>query len=181
MYKPIVSTNIRLRYPELFTIGEGSIIDDFCYISTQVEIGRFCHIAASCTIAGGPTHKFVLGDYSGVASGVRIYCTSDQYSSDIISVIPSEFEIEKESIEGDVIFDRLTGVGANTLIMPNNYIPEGTAIGALSFVPPRFNFKPWIIYGGNPLRPLAPRDRATVLRQYDTAERKRSQLGLSGN
>jgi hypothetical protein len=30
--------------------------------------------------------------------------------------------------------------------MPGNHIPEGTVIGALSFVPAGFSFEPWAVY-----------------------------------
>ena len=33
MKNNIISENIRIRVPEFFTIGEHSIIDDFCYLS----------------------------------------------------------------------------------------------------------------------------------------------------
>ena len=38
--KPIVAATVRIRYPDVFEVGEDSIIDDFCYFSTSVKIGR---------------------------------------------------------------------------------------------------------------------------------------------
>ena len=56
--------------------------------------------------------------------------------------------------------------------MPSNDIPEGTTIGALSFVPTAFAFEPWTVYAGIPIRRISARDRDAVLRQRDTFERE---------
>ena len=68
-----------------------------------------------------------------------------------------------EGITGDVSFGDHTGVGANSVVMPANDVPEGVAIGALSFVPPGFEFEPWNGVRGHPDRPARepePRQRA---------------------
>jgi len=173
MDEPIISKNIRVRHPEYFSVGEGSIIDDFCYFSTKVVIGRYSHIASSCTVAGGIDRTFSLGDYSSVSSGARIWCTSDDFVNDLITVIPKGIKGIKENlITGDVVFGNFTGVGANSVVMPHNEIPEGTAIGALSFVPPGFQFKPWSVYVGFPIRFFKARNRDSVLRQVEKLERQ---------
>lgn len=167
--EPIISKNIRLRHPESFVIGEGSIVDDFSYFSTRVIVGKYSHIASGCTIAGGRDRLFTLGDYSSVSSGVRIWCGSDNFVRDIVTIIPEGFGPVKENfITGDVTFERLTAIGANSVIMPSNTVPEGTVIGALSFVPSDFEFVPWMVYAGVPIKPVKPRDRDSVLRQLET-------------
>lgn len=171
--KPIVSKNIRIRHPKFFVVGEGSIIDDFCYFSTQVTIGRYCHIASGCSVAGGINRRFELGDFSSLSSGVKVWCASDDFTNDIVTIIPEGFSPIKENlIMGDVVFERLTAVGANTVVMPCNHIPEGTVIGALSFVPPEFEFSPWTVYAGIPIRRIRPRNRDAVLRQLAAFEKE---------
>ena len=169
--EPIISKNIRLRYPDQFEIGEGSIVDDFCYLSAQIRIGRHCHIASGCTVGGGNRYLFSLGDYSGLSCGVKVWCTSNDFTRDMITIIPEEFAVTTNATAGDVIFERYTGVGSNSVIMPNNHIAEGSVIGSLSFVPPNFQFEPWMIYTGNPIRPIRMRDRDSVLRQVEECER----------
>jgi acetyltransferase-like isoleucine patch superfamily enzyme len=73
-------------------------------------------------------------------------------------------------IEGDVIFGNMTGAGASAVVMPDNRVPEGTVIGALSFVPPRFPFEPWSVYAGAPVRRVGARNRDNVLRQVERLE-----------
>ncbi len=164
--RPIISPRCRIRHPRLFHVGRGSIIDDFCYFSTRVEVGVCSHIAAGCTVAGGKKFRFRLGDFSSLSSGVRIWCASNNFSADLVMITPPGLELDGlEPLEGDVIFADYTGAGANAVIMPDNHIPEGTVIGALSFVPPRARLKPWTVYAGVPVRPVKRRHRARVLRQ----------------
>lgn len=172
IYEPIISPNIRVRRPHDFEVGEGSIVDDFCYISARVKVGRFSHVASGCTIAGGGTHLFTLGDYCSLSAGVRIWCGSDDFTRDIVTIMPTEFPAVKQNfISGDVTLENLTAVGSNSVVMPGVFVPEGTVIGALSFVPPNLKLQPWMVYAGVPAMPIKPRDRDSVLRQRDALDR----------
>jgi acetyltransferase-like isoleucine patch superfamily enzyme len=167
----VISENIRVRVPDDFTVGEGSIIDDFCYFSTRVSIGRFCHIANGVSVAGGRSRRFTLGSFSSISSGVRIWCTSDDFGRDMAALLPPSIEVSKNTISGDVNLGELTIVGSNSVVMPANEIPDGVAIGALSLVPPRFEFKEWCLYAGIPIRLIRKRERDEILRQRDCALR----------
>lgn len=172
--KPIISPNIRVRYPEWFVIGAGSVVDDFCYFSCRIEVGEHSHIASGCSIAGGPARQFRLGDYSSLSSGVKVWCSSNDYVNSIISFIPGDLEeLHGSMITGDVLLGNFTGVGANSVIMPNNDIPEGTAIGACSFVPTNFRFEPWSVYAGTPIRLVRRRNRERVLAEVAMLEQHR--------
>ena len=59
---------------------------------------------------------------------------------------------------------KFTGVGTNSVIMPGNDIPEGVTIGALSFVPSGYQFEPWTVYAGRPIRAIKKRNRANIMR-----------------
>jgi acetyltransferase-like isoleucine patch superfamily enzyme len=164
--KPIVSSNSRIRHQDHFVIGEDSIVDDFCYFSTKVRIGRCTHIASGCSVAGGADMQFEIGDFCSLSSGVKIWCTSDDFVNDLVTIIPPDLEqVKNNLIRGDVTLDDYTAVGSNSVIMPGNHLPEGTAIGALSFVPAAFEFRPWSVYTGIPIRFLRPRNQESVMEQ----------------
>ena len=170
--KPIVSREIRIRHPDLFQVGEGSIVDDFCYFSTRAIVGRYCHIASGCSVAGGAARTFRLGDFSSLSAGVRIWCTSDDFVNDIVTIIPEGFPpIKEHLIVGDVTLERLTAVGANSVVMPDNVIPEGTVIGALSFVPPGSTLRPWTVYAVPCANPARNRDRVAADEAFERARR----------
>lgn len=169
--KPIVSKNCRIRHPEHFTAGQYSIIDDYSYFSTKVKVGRCSHIASGCSIAGGPARQFRLGDYCSLSSGVKIWCASNDYVNDVVTIIPKGFKgVKDRPTAGDVTIGDMCAVGSNSVIMPGNVIPEGTVIGALSFVPARFKFKPWSVYAGIPVRYAGKRNKKNVLRQVKELE-----------
>lgn len=169
--KPIISAQVRVRCPDHFHVGEGSIIDDFSYFSTRVIVGRWSHIASGCTVAGGQERTFRFGDFSSLSSGVKVWCTSDDFVNDLVTILPPECpEVKTHLITGDVTMGNFTAVGSNSVIMPDNEVPEGTVIGALSFVPPRFKFKPWSVYVGSPVRLLKARNEVAVRAQIDRVE-----------
>lgn len=175
--KPIVSPHVRIRHPEHFEIGAYSIVDDFSYFSTRVRIGTCSHIASGCSVAGGPDRQFTLGDFSSLSSGVKIWCTSDDFVNDVVTIVPPGVgPIKDHLIEGDVSFGNCTAVGANTVVMPGNHVPEGTVIGALSFVPAGFVFEPWAVYAGIPIRRLSARNRAIVSAQAELLRKRLAPL-----
>jgi len=169
--KPIISKNIRIRYLEHFSVGEGSIVDDFSYFSTKVKIGKGSHIAAGVNVSGGKDGKFVLGDYSGIGSGTRIICSTNDFIKSLLTIFPAGHE-DEHVIKGDVIFENFTGTGVNAVVMPDNRIPEGTVIGALSFVPSKFKFKKWAVYAGVPIKFIKYRDKESILKQYNRIIKK---------
>jgi len=164
----IISDNIRVRHPKQFKVGDWSIVDDFCYFSTRVKIGNYSHIANGCSVAGGKDRLFTLGSFCSLSSGVKIWCTSDDFVNGLIFIPPPGAEDTKRFlIAGDVSMADYTAVGSNSVIMPNNRIPEGTTIGALSFVPPSYPFKPWSVYAGTPIRFIRRRNKKNVMDQLD--------------
>jgi len=166
--KAIVSQNCRIRHPVHFEIGENSIVDDFCYFSTRVKIGCGSHVASGCSVAGGKNWEFHLGDFSSLSSGVKIWCSSNDFVNDLVAIVPVDLRlVDATPVEGDVVFGNYTGVGSNSVVMPDNTVPEGAVIGALSFVPAHFPFEAWTVYAGNPLRRIKARNRDRVLKQAD--------------
>ena len=73
-------------------------------------------------------------------------------------------------IQGNVTFANYTAAGSNSVVMPGNQVPEGTVIGALSFVPANFEFRPWSVYAGAPIRFIRPRNRHNVVDQVSRIE-----------
>ena len=176
--KPIISENIRIRYPDCFEVGQFSIVDDYCYFSTRVKIGRCCHVANNCSVGGGPKRLFSLGDFSSLSAGVKVWCSSNDFTNDLVTIVPSMAGgVGEQPIAGDVIFENYTAAGANAVIMPDNVIPEGTTIGALSYVPPCFKFEPWTVYAGTPIRRVAARNRDRVLDQVKAIQQRIPELG----
>jgi len=173
--KPTISKNIRIRYPYFFEVEDGVTVDDFCYFSTRVKLGRFTHVAASVSIIGGEDEVFQAGAFCGVGTGSRIVCASDDWICELSTVIPSDIlkyaGVKKVLTGGGVIFEYLSAVGANVTVMPDNVLKEGVAIGSGSFVPSKYKFEPWTIYVGSPVRPIKKRNEYLIKEQAEKIEK----------
>lgn len=156
----IIGKTVRIRYPELVSIGDNCIIDDFTYISTALHLEGRAHIAPGCQLIGGRNCTVSFGEFSTLAPNVVLAAGSDDYHAGIATpLVPSEF---KGNIEyGDIRIGRHCIVGAGSVVMPNVTIADGAAVGALSLV--KKDLKPWTLYAGIPARILKARDKDAIL------------------
>jgi len=150
-----------IKKPNLVEVGDNVRISDFCRISSACNIGSDCEIAPGTYIAGGDgQYIFTMGDCSSLAAGVKVWLSSNDYVNELVThSVP-----EVKEIQGNVSLGKYTGVGTNSVIMPNNDIPEGVSIGALSFVPSNYKFEPWTVYAGRPIRAIKKRNKENVLK-----------------
>lgn len=157
----ILGEYVIIKKPDLVSVGDNVRISDFCRISSACDIGSDCEIAAGTYISGGDgQYQFKMGSYSSLAAGVKVWLSSNDYVNELIThSVPNVKEIQ-----GNVSIGQYTGVGTNSVIMPNNEIPEGVSIGALSFVPSNYKFEPWTVYAGRPIRPVKKRNKENVLK-----------------
>ena len=157
----IIGKTARIRHPELVSIGDNSIIDDFTYISAELSVGRFCHIGSNSVILGGGGQgKCVFEDLTGCAPGCRIITASDDYVQSMGGPnVPKKFL--GEPIGGTVRIKSYSILGANTVVMPNTTIEEGVSTAAMTLI--RKDLPGWTIYGGNPARTLGPRNKESIM------------------
>ena len=93
---------------------------------------------------------------------MKIYSKTDDYSGRSLTnpTIPNKYKSVKK---GKVIINEHVIVGANSIILPNVNIGIGTSIGALSLV--STNLESWAMYFGNPLKRIAKRSDALLLKK----------------
>ncbi len=153
----IIGKTVRIRKPEECVIMDGTIIDDFTYISCPIEIGINCHISSNVSISGG-SGKFIMNDFSTLSSHVSVHTCSSDYNSlslDLPSV-PKELQFGGEV--GEVKIDRFVTVGSHSVILPDVYLPEGFACGAFSLIK-NIPYEKNGLYTGIPAKFLKIRDR----------------------
>jgi acetyltransferase-like isoleucine patch superfamily enzyme len=104
-----VGSNVRISElcvisrPELVEIGSHIAIDMWTYISTQLIMSDYIHIAPSVSIIGGAPAKLTMGSFTNIGSGGRIVCATDDFSQGLISpVVPIE---HRTVINKPIIFD----------------------------------------------------------------------------
>ncbi|MBS7654738.1 hypothetical protein KEJ43_06685 [Candidatus Bathyarchaeota archaeon] len=104
----------------------------------ELRIGRGCHIAPNVVIQaiGGVE----IGDYTGIASGAKIYSLSHHYrnimqSDEVIyKFTPCAPPEEQSLIEGPVVFEGNNALGLNSVVLPGVTIGKNSWVGVCSYV-----------------------------------------------
>jgi galactoside O-acetyltransferase len=156
-----IASSVAIRYPELVRIGNHVAIDDFCCITTSLEVGDYVHIAPLCSIIGGKEAECILQDFAGLSAGCRIICSSDDYLGSGLTnpMVPAPFRAQVHC--GKVVIERHAVLGTNCVVHPGVTIGEGTAVGSCSLVTKSLD--PWQVCIGIPARPVKVRERANIL------------------
>lgn len=155
----LIKKNACLYFTENINIGSNVRIDDNVIIvasnkNNPVKIGNYVHIASNCYLAGSCGIK--LMDFSTLAPGVLIFSGSDDYSGSKLTnpIIDKKYVGGKS---GEVILSKHVIIGANSVILPNVKIEEGSSVGALSLVTKSLNS--WGVYCGVPVKKLKNRSK----------------------
>lgn len=155
-----ISDYCHISRPELVEMGDHIAIDMFSYISTQLKMGSYIHIAPSVSIIGGAGASLIMYDFTNIGSGSRIVCATDDFTQGLISpVVPIEY---RTVISKPVIFEKFATLGVNCTVLPGVRLAEGTIVGANSVVTK--DTEPWMIYAGSPAKPIKPRDKERAIK-----------------
>lgn len=145
---------------EHIRFGQHVIVDDFVFIYATDEhvIGDYVHIASFTSITGGG--RLLMADFTTVSSGCRILTGTDDFVGGglVNSTIPLDLRPVRR---GRVVLEKHVVIGANSVVLPDVTVGEGTAVGAGSVV--TRDLEPWGIYAGSPARRLRDRPRERVV------------------
>jgi len=155
----LISRFARFYNPTSISIGNNTRIDDFCILSGNIEIGSYVHISAYVALYGSKGIK--IYDYSGLSPRTIIFSATDDFSGELLinPMIPSKYT---NVTGGLVLINRFVQLGANTIVMPNLSIGEGTVTGAFTFV--NKSLDSWKIYIGIPAK--IHKNRSKKLLEY---------------
>ncbi|NLX08224.1 MAG: acyltransferase, partial [Chloroflexi bacterium] len=150
----------RIVAPEVISIGDSVIVDDFVLIMGGVRtvIGSFIHIAAFASLVGGG--ELIMEDFSGLSGGVRLYTGNDDYLGGSLTgpTVPAPY---RQPVRSFVHIRKHAIIGANTVILPGVTIGEGASVGANSLI--NRDLEPWTVYVGSPVRAIRPRPKEKML------------------
>ena len=156
----IIGKTVRIRYPELVSIGDNCIIDDFTYISTSLELEGYVHISSGCKIIGGPKSKLIMGLFSTFSPNVVVAAGSDDYIGGIATpLVPDEYK--GNVVYGEVNIGKHCVIGTGSVILPKIIINEGASVGALSLISK--NLDAWFLYAGIPAKKIKERNKEQIL------------------
>ena len=127
---PDCNVNFVINSPERLSVGNGTVINGYCYINAYggIKIGKYCHMG----------------------KGLTVFSHNHNYNS--------EFSIpyDDADIIAPVEIKDFVWCGANVTIVPGVTIGEGVVIGSGTVVTK--NVPDYAIIGGNPHRILKYRD-----------------------
>lgn len=150
-----VARTARLLDPQYMSLGDRSMVDEYCILSGSLTIGSNVHIAHGCKVIAG-IDGFEMGDFSGLAFGVTVFAQSDDYTGHALTnpTVPMKFRrIER----GRISMGRHAIVGAGAVIFPGVTIGEGASVGANAIVTKSLD--PWTVNVGSPARRVKERTR----------------------
>ena len=138
--------------------GNHVSIDRWVYCSTQLYVGDWVHIAPHVSIIGGQKSTLRIGNFSGISTGARIICGSENFVNSLCGFMPDEY---KQTTYGAKVMEDYSWVGAGAIIMPNIRIAEGSVIGAGAVLTK--DTEPWMVYQGVPAKSVKRRDMEGIL------------------
>jgi acetoacetyl-CoA reductase len=175
-----ISKYVNIYNPQNLILHDNIRIDDFTIISCNgiIEIFNYVHISSYCLIIS--TTKVVFGNFSGISSGVKLFGGCDDFSGDFLTnpTIPKKYlNVSK----GDIILENHVLIGANTIVLPNVTLKEGTSVAALSLI--KRNTEPWKIYGGCPVKILKDRNKNCLIleKKLENENKQNDLLNLNNN
>jgi acetyltransferase-like isoleucine patch superfamily enzyme len=144
----IIDDFIKIKHPELITIGDHIAIDFGFYCTTKLELGNYIHISPYVTCIGGKTAKFIAKGFNNIMSGARIICGSDRFDDSGLfgAMIPKE--LKGKQIIGEVIMQEFSNIGTNAIVLPNSTLRMGVLLTAGSVL--IGDTEEWGVYKGNP-------------------------------
>jgi len=138
----IIGKTVRIKDPEKVSIGDNVIIDDYTYISGDVRIGDYVHIAPGCVLSAS-TGGIEMEALSGLSAGCKIYGGSSNYMKIGLDMptIPKMYQYN--IILEKTILRSFSLIGANSIILPGCDIPQGLAVAAGLIVRKNIKLKSW--------------------------------------
>lgn len=156
-----IDSFIRIKRPELVSIGNHVAIDHGFYCTTSLEIGDYIHIAPYVSVIGGRDAFLKMDHFSTIAAGCRIICGSDEHlgAGLVGPTIPKIYQ--DRLIIKPIVFEKYANIGSNVIVFPGVILKEGSVVAAGSIVTK--NTEPWMIHMGSPARPYKRRPKTKII------------------
>jgi len=158
----LIDKNVLIPNPSNIEIGNNVRIDTNCILSSgkhgKIIIKNNIHIAPFNLIYCSDTYKVILENHTGLSAGCKLYGKTDNYDGNYL-IGPTHYDEDVKLIEGDIILNKFSVLGCNTVLLPGSIIPEGTILGSNSLHTGKKQLKEWSIYAGSPAIYIKDRKR----------------------
>jgi galactoside O-acetyltransferase len=166
-----ISANVEIRRPRIVRIGRHTNVDSGVYCTTALRLGDYVHLAAYCTIIGGPNGLFEMGHFSTLGAGSRIVCVSDAHPDGglVGPRIPEALKDAKYVVAAPVRFEPMAIGTTQIIVLPGVTLGMGCFVGAGSLVTK--DVPPWAVVVGTPAKVIRERSRASREKMLEAAKR----------
>jgi acetyltransferase-like isoleucine patch superfamily enzyme len=150
----LISRFARFYNTQCIELGDNVRIDDFCLLSGNICIGNNIHISAFSALYGGG--EILIDDYSGLSPRCTLLSASDDFSGDYL--VGPHYSNQLTNVNKGIIkINKFCQLGANSLVLPDVEIGEGSVTGAMTLV--NKTIDSWGIYAGIPARLIKIRSK----------------------
>ena len=170
----LISKKASIYTPSRISIGHDVRIDDFCLLTGNITLGNYIHLAPYVSIHGTGGGSVTMKDFSGLSSYTTVYASSDDYSGNSIPN-PTVGEKYEKLISSDIVIEKHVIVGLHSVILPNAYLAEGVALGAMSMLGKKT--KPWGFYCGIPCQRLSERQKDCLAMEEEIYRLEKEKAG----
>lgn len=132
-------------------------IDPYCLITTTVRSGQNVQVCGGVVMVGGSERTVSFEGWNFVAYHSRLICGSEDFTGRYGPV--NAWWGRNRVNEGDIHFERFSGVCSNVTVMPGVRLPEGAVVAAGGLVTHGRNLRAWWIHKGEPAVPWKERER----------------------
>ena len=154
-----IGHNVMFARPERVHLGNNVRIDPFTYISCGLRTDDYIQVCANVIMCG--RKDIILKGWNFVSYGSKLITGSEDFRGNYGPV--NDFWGQNKVYEGDIVFNKNSGVCADTIVMPGVSIPEGAVFGAKSFVGKNHKAQEYELWVGNPLMKNSDRNKEVIL------------------
>lgn len=151
----LIDKNVIIPFPNNIEIGNDVRIDTMCILSSGIKgniiIKNNVHIAPFNLIYCADNYKIVFENHSGLSAGCKLYGKSGNYDGNYL-LNPTHKEQDTSVIGGNIILNKFTSIGSDSILFPGSIIPIGTVLGAKSLYTAKYSLNEWSIYAGIPVK-----------------------------
>jgi len=158
----LIDKNVIIPFPQNIEIGNDVRIDTMCILSSgnkgNIIIKNNVHIAPLNLIYCANDYKIVFENHSGLSANCKLYGKSGNYDGNYL-LNPTHREEDTEIISGDIILNKFTSIGTDSILLPGSIIPIGTVLGAKSLYTAKYSLDEWSVYAGIPIKFIKKRSK----------------------
>lgn len=162
----LIDKNVFIPNPNNIEIGDNVRIDIGSILSVpdkgKIIIKNNVHIAPYNLIYCGNNFKILFDNHSGLAAGCKLFGRTENYDGTFL-INPTHNKNDIQLIEEDIILNKFSTLGCDTVLFPGSIIPIGTVLGSKSLYTGKKKLDEWSIYVGNPLRYFRKRNKESEL------------------